>query len=124
MTDVIYRDGFPSGWFMTHRPDATLLVRQGDGGLTFDTVICAAPRLQQGEAWLQTAIHIAVGYDGLSKEWLARRHAAFCDRCGYGPSTDEDGNDREHTRAEKPWFCLDCGHHNQRPAPANGRAEE
>jgi len=117
MSDTIYREGFPKGWHMVHRSDCTLLVREGDGGLFFSTAICAAPKLQQGEKWLDTARALADGYVGIVRQFLDHREACFCDRCGYGPRTDLEGDELPTSHAEKTWECLDCGHINPRPKP-------
>ena len=125
MTDTIYTEGFPDGWHMTHRPDTTLLCRKGDFVVGGSRAICAAPRLQQGKEWLETAKALAEGYEGIIKQNLDDKMASFCDRCGYGASCDR-GEERDNTRHLKTWQCLDCDHINPRgkPAPAPQTVQE
>lgn len=117
MDDVLYKDGFPPKWAMVHRSDTTLLLRYSDfaifGG---GTVICAAPKLMQGEAWLSTAQEIAHALAGTERVRHEETFAAFCDHCGMGPSCDEEGDTLPSTRATRSWTCYHCDHKNERPA--------
>ncbi|WP_411839921.1 hypothetical protein [Paracoccus sp. ME4] len=120
-SDIVYRDGFPEGWYVVHRPDTTLLV-DGSGifPLGFGNTICAAPRLCQGEAFLDTARAIAWALSGVRAATHAHGMAAFCDRCGIGPNCDEHGTALPNTRAERNWTCSHCDHANIRES-AEGR---
>lgn len=114
-SDVVYREGFPEGWYMVHRPDTTLLM-DGSGVtlLGLGNTICAAPRLRQGEAFLDTARAIAWALSGVRKAALERKMAEFCDHCGIGPSCDEAGAPLPNARADRNWTCYHCDHRNIR----------
>lgn len=114
--DVIYRDGFPDGWFMCHRTDTTLLHRRGDlSPLGLADTIAAAPKLRQGKAWLETAQLIARAIHAVEQAEMTHLWAKFCDHCGIGPPVDEHGDEEPNTRAEESWICSGCGHSNARP---------
>ncbi len=79
------------------------------------TCVCLAPKLKQGEDWLNMAQTIAHSLAGTYKAELDRIFAAFCDHCGIGPPTEDDGMDRQHVRALRTWTCDRCDHVNIRP---------
>lgn len=116
MADKVYTDGFPDGWAMVHRDDCTLLGYRGDlnpfGSLT---VVCAAPKLRQGEEWLDTAKAIAVAMSGAKKQETDRILDEFCDSCGIGPPYDENDQAMINVRATVTWKCDRCDHTNERP---------
>lgn len=116
MADKVYTDGFPDGWAMVHRDDCTLLGYRG--GLTpFGALkaICAAPKLQQGEAWLETAKAIAIAMDGTKQQETDRIMDEFCDSCGIGPPYDDNDKPMINVRATVTWKCDRCDHTNERP---------
>lgn len=113
--DVITTEGFPKGWSMVHRSDTTLLVCNGEPGMSLPSTLCAAPRLMQGDAWLHIARAIAWGLSKQQKDRTDAIFAAFCDRCGMGPSCDEHGETLPHARVERTWTCYHCDHVNVRP---------
>ena len=112
--DVVYTEGFPDGWSMVHRADCTLLCPPPDH-LGLKTAVAAAPKLLQGKRWMGQAQMIAGALSGAAKEDRARREAEFCDKCGYGPRTDDDGETLPNTHATKTWVCDNCEHRNDRP---------
>jgi len=117
MADRVYTEGFPERWSMVHRDDCTLLVRRGDMGFLVvpSQAVCMAPKLAQGEAWLETAKEIAHALDGSHRRELDRVFAEFCDSCGIGPPHDEDDQPRENVRSLVTWTCDRCNHVNARP---------
>ena len=116
MDDKIYTEGFPDRWMMVHRADCTLLGFKGDlnpfGAMT---VICAAPKLRQGEEWMDTAKAIAAAMDGERLQEKDRILAEFCDKCGIGPPYDENDKPMVNVRATVTWQCDRCDHVNERP---------
>jgi hypothetical protein len=118
--DVVTTEGFPKGWSMVHRSDTTLLVRQAEPGMLFATTLCAAPKLLQGNAWLETARLIAWAVSAEVRRDTDTIFAAFCDRCGMGPSCDAHGDTNPNVRALRTWTCHDCDHVNVRPTSASG----
>ena len=106
--DDIYRDGFPEGYYMVHRPDLTTLEFSGVGGVSVmsgmpaSTAICNAPRLMQGKKWLAQAQEIAVALAEKRKRDHDHQMSFYCDKCGYGPSELED---RPNIR---PFICGYC----------------
>jgi hypothetical protein len=101
---------------MIHRHDCTLLGYKGDmnpfGSLT---VVCAAPKLRQGEEWLDTAKAIAVAMNGAKKQETDRILAEFCDSCGIGPPYGDNDKPIVNVRATVTWKCEQCDHINERP---------
>jgi hypothetical protein len=118
--DVVTTEGFPKGWYMVHRTDTTLLVRQAELGMLFPTTLCAAPKLLQGNAWLDTARMIAWAVSQEIQRDRDAIFAAFCDRCGMGPTCDEHGDTNPNVRALRTWTCQDCDHVNVRQSPSSG----
>ncbi|RFB95186.1 hypothetical protein B5K11_09520 [Rhizobium leguminosarum bv. trifolii] len=118
MADRVYTAGFPDLWSMVHRDDCTLLVRRGDMGFLVvpSTAVCMAPKLMQGEAWLETAKEIAHALAGSHERELSRIFAEFCDSCGIGPPHDENDQPRPNIRSVRTWTCDRCDHVNIRPA--------
>jgi hypothetical protein len=116
MDDKTYTEGFPEKWAMVHRDDCTLLGYRGDLNLFGSlTIVCAAPKLKQGEAWLDTAKAIAHAMDG---ERLHARNLimeAFCDKCGIGPPYGANDQPMPNVRASVTWQCDQCDHMNDRP---------
>jgi hypothetical protein len=115
MADKVYTEGFPEGWAMVHREDCTLLgYRNGLNPFGAFTAICLAPKLKQGEAWLETAKTIAVAMAGTKKQEADRIIDEFCDSCGIGPPYDDD-KPMINVRATATWKCDRCDHTNERP---------
>lgn len=118
--DVIYTEGFPKGWSMVHRPDITLLIDgSGIGFFGGGSAICAAPKLYQGEKFLETAKSIAWALSGAREASIDRRMAEFCGHCGIGPGCDDNGMHLPNTRAERSWTCTHCEKNNERVSPEN-----
>jgi hypothetical protein len=117
MVDRVYTEGFPERWSMVHRDDCTLLVRRGDMGFLVvpSQAVCMAPKLAQGEVWLETAKEIAHALAGSHKRELDRIFAEFCDDCGIGPPHEENDQPTSNIRAVRTWRCDRCDHLNQRP---------
>ncbi len=117
MGDRVYTEGFPERWSMVHRDDCTLLVRRGDMGMFVlpSQAICMAPKLMQGEAWLETAQEIAHAMAGSREQELNRMFDEFCDGCGIGPPHDEQDRPAENIRSLRTWKCDRCDHINERP---------
>jgi hypothetical protein len=121
MADRVYTEGFPERWSMVHRDDCTLLVRRADMGFYIvpSQAVCMAPKLMQGEAWLETAKEIAHALAGSHKRELSRMFAEFCDSCGIGPPHDDKDRAMTNVRAVATWTCDRCGHVNVRPKSEN-----
>ena len=117
MTDITYTEGFPKGWSMIHRPDATLLVTKDWQGLTI--ALCSAPALCQGEAWLEKAKFIAHACSHADNLARQETYDEYCDHCGSGPHVDEHGRNLPNSRAHKSWTCDNCGTVNIRPKEAS-----
>lgn len=117
MADRVYTDGFPDLWSMVHRDDCTLLVKRGDMGFLVvpSQAVCMAPKLMQGEAWLETAKEIAHALAGSRESELNRIFDEFCDDCGIGPPYEDNEQPRPNVRALRSWKCDRCDHTNTRP---------
>lgn len=126
MNDKVYTEGFPERWAMIHRNDCTLLGYRGDlNPFGSRTIICAAPKLLQGEAWLATAQAIASAMDTEKRQASNKRMDAFCDKCGIGPPYGENDQPMPNVRDAVTWQCDQCDHINKRPHEDNmeGTAE-
>lgn len=116
MGDRVFTEGFPDNWAMVEREDCTILSYRGQ--LTpFGawTAFCLAPKMRQGEAWLETARQIAWSVAADRKADLDKRFDEFCDECGIGPPHDEASEAVVNSRSMKSWRCDHCNCVNSRP---------
>lgn len=104
---------------MVHRTDTTLFI-DGSGTPLFDggDTICAAPRLRQGEAFLERARAIAWALSGARRK--ERVFSGFCDHCGVGLNCDNDGMPLPTVRNVRNWTCPHCDHRNIRDSEEKG----
>lgn len=121
MNGKIYTEGFPERWAMVHTDDCTWLSHKPEVSILGSWVcICLAPKLLQGEAWLEQAKLIAHALAGTFKLKLEQTFAEFCDECGIGPPYDSEDRPIKTSRVERSWRCDRCNHINKRPLIAKG----